>query len=111
MKRYEVRLTTQAQEDIFSYAEYVRDELLNPQAARKFVLDMRKAVNSLETMPQRNPLMDEEPWHSMSVHKMAVRGYLVYYWVEEETAQVHVTGIVYGRRNQMDQLADMDFEQ
>lgn len=111
MKRYDVRVTIQAQEDVFSYAKYIRDELLNPQAAEKFVNDMRKAVNSLDSMPKRNPLVDEEPWHSMSVYKMVARGYLVYYWIEENTAQVHVTGVVYGRRSQIDQLADMDFEQ
>ena len=111
MKQYEVRLTTQASGHILDYAGYIQNELLNPQAAGRFVNDIRAAVKSLSQMPQRNPLVDEEPWRSMGIYKLVVRGYLVYYWIDDETEIVHVTGVVYGKRNQINQLADMDFEQ
>lgn len=111
MKQYEVRLTTQANEHVLDYAEYIQNELLNPQAARKFINDIRAAVKSLSQMPQRNPLTDEEPWRNMGIRKMVVRGYIVYYWIEEGSKIVHVTGVVYGKRNQTEQLADIDFEQ
>lgn len=110
MKQYKVRLTTQASGHILDYAEYIQNELFNPQAARRFVKDIRAEVNSLSQMPQRNPLVEEEPWHSMGIYKLMVRGYLVYYWIDDETEVVHITGVVYGKRNQINQLADMDFE-
>lgn len=111
MKQYEVRSTIQANEHVLDYAEYIQNELFNPQAARKFVNDIRAAVKSLSQMPQRNPLTEEEPWRSMGIHKMVVGGYIVYYWIEEDAGVVHVTGVVYGKRNQIEQLADIDFEQ
>lgn len=111
MKQYEVRSTIQANEHVLDYAEYIQNELFNPQAARKFVNDIRAAVKSLSQMPQRNPLTEEEPWRSMGIHKMVVRGYIVYYWIEEDAGVVHVIGVVYGKRNQIEQLADIDFEQ
>ena len=111
MKQYEVRSTKQANDHVLDYAEYIQNELLNHQAARKFVNDIRIAVKSLNQMPQRNPLTEEEPWRSMEVRKMVVRGYIVYYWIEEEIKVVHVIGVVYGKRDQAKQLADMDFEQ
>lgn len=40
MKKYGVRVTPQAMNDILEYAEYIRNELLNPPAARKFVADL-----------------------------------------------------------------------
>ena len=73
MKQYEVRSTTQANEYVLGYVEYIRNELLNPLDAKKFVNDIRAAVKSLSIMPQRNPLTEEEPWRSMGVHKMVVR--------------------------------------
>ena len=42
---------------------------------------------------------------------MAVRGYIIYYYVQEESETVLVFGIVYGKRNQIEQLTDMNFEQ
>ncbi len=110
MKQYQVRMTVQAEDNILEYAEYIKTELMNPQAAAKFVEDMRSAVKSLSLMPQRNPLTDEEPWRKMGIYKMVVRGYLIYYWVDHETETVHVTSVVYGKRNQAEQLAAMDLE-
>ena len=111
MKQYEVRSTKQANDHVLEYAEYIQNVLLNPQAARKFVNDIRMAVKGLNQMPQRNPLTCEEPWRSMDIRKMEVRGYIVYYWIDEENKVVHVTGVVYGKRDQIEQLANIDCEQ
>ena len=104
MKQYTVMLTKQASNQILEYAAYIQNELLNPQAARKF------AVAGLDTMPQRHPLLEEEPWRNQGVRKMVVRGYLVYFWVEEQTATVHIIAVIYGRRDQLAQLLKMDSE-
>ena len=111
MKRYLVKTTTQADEHVLEYAEYIRDELMNPKAARKFVNDIRTAVKSLNSMPQRNPLTDKKPWCDMGIRRMPVRGYIVYYRIVEDISEVHVVGVVYGKRNQIEQLADMNLEQ
>lgn len=66
MKQYTVMLTKQASNQILEYAAYIQNELLNPQAARKFVKDLREAVAGLDTMPQRHPLLEEEPWRNQA---------------------------------------------
>ena len=111
MKQYKVKVTIQASKHILEYAKYIRNELLNQQAARNFVDRIGVAIKSLCDMPYRNPLVDEEPWRSKGIHKMIVRGYIIYYWVEEESEVVHVTGVIYEKMNQIDQLMDIDFEQ
>ena len=108
MKQYTVMLTTQASNQILEYASYIQNELLNPQAARKFVKDLSEAIVGLDTMPQRHPQLEEEPWRSQGVRKMIVRGYLVYFWINEQTAMVHVVAVIYGRRDQFAQLLKMD---
>lgn len=108
MKQYTVMLTTQASNQILEYASYIQNELLNPQAARKLVKDLREAIAGLDTMPQRHPQLEEEPWRSQGVRKMIVRGYLVYFWINEQTAMVHVVAVIYGRRDQFAQLLKMD---
>ena len=110
MKQYTVMLTKQASNQILEYAAYIQNELLNPQAARKFVKDLREAVAGLDTMPQRHPLLEEEPWRNQGVRKMVARGYLVYFWVEEQMETVHVVAVIYGRRDQLAQLLKMDSE-
>ena len=108
MKQYTVMLTTQASNQILEYASYIQNELLNPQAVRKLVKDLREAIAGLDTMPQRHPQLEEEPWRSQGVRKMIVRGYLVYFWINEQTAVVHVIAVIYGQRDQLAQLLKMD---
>lgn len=84
---------------------------MNPQASRKLINDMRTAVKSLSQMPQRNPLTDEEPWRSMGVRKMVVRGYIVYYWIGEANGVAHVICVVYEKREQSKQLEIIDFNE
>lgn len=59
MKQYTVMLTKQAGNQILEHAAYIQNELLNPQAARKLVKDLREAVASLDSMPQRHRLLGE----------------------------------------------------
>lgn len=55
-------------------------------------------------------LTEEEPWHSMGIHRMTVGEYLVYFWIDEPEKKVQVTAVVYGRRDQREQLANMEME-
>lgn len=110
MKEYAVKVTKQAQEHILNYAFYIRDGLLNPSAAERFVRGIWKEIKTLGTMPRRFPCLEEEPWKTMGVRRMVFKGYLVYYLVDEENAEVAVVGVVLGRRDQSSQLEQMSFE-
>lgn len=110
MRRYTVRMTEQAEKHVLEYAEYIKYDLMNPQAAIRFVDDIRTAVNSLIQMPQRNPLLEDGPWPNVELHKMMVRGYVIYYWIEDASKTVHVTGVIYGKRDQAEQLASIDLQ-
>ena len=61
-------------------------------------------------MPFRHQLVDEEPWKTEGVRRVIVKNFYVYYWTNEEKEEVHVTAVVYGRRDQVKQLEEMDME-
>jgi toxin ParE1/3/4 len=69
---------------------------------------MKREIASLASMPCKIPLTEEEPWRSQGVHKMPVKNFLVYFWVDENTKQVWVTAVVYGGRDQWEQLRRME---
>lgn len=39
-----------------------------------------------------------------------VRGYLIYFWVDEETDTVHVIAVIYEKRDQAEQLSKIDMK-
>jgi toxin ParE1/3/4 len=90
---------------------YIAIDLANPIAALSFLDAMETSITKLSTFPHRNPLVDEEPWRSKGIRMMPVNNFLVYYWINEETFIIHVTAIVYAKRNQIRQLAEMDIDE
>ena len=87
---------------------YIRYTLQSPGTAMKMLDTLEQEIASLSCFPNRVPLTDEEPWHSRGVHKMLVKSYLVYFWIDEDAKLVHVIAVIYARKNQRDQLVDMN---
>lgn len=61
-------------------------------------------------MPERIKLTEEEPWRSEGIHRMRVRNYYVYFWIDDENDRVQVTSVIYVARDQAAQLILMQNE-
>ena len=107
-EKYMVKITTQAQEQLKEIIHYINYSLQAPGTAMKMLDTLEKEIASLDQFPNRVPLTEEEPWHSQGIHKLPVKNYLVYFWVDEEAKKVQVIGIIYGRRDQRHQLSNLD---
>ena len=98
--------TFTARQDLRSIYEYISFTLLAPDAARNTTDRIMAAVRSLESMPERNPLYREEPWHSQGVRFIPVRNYLVFYTISTEIDTVSVARIMYGAMDISRQLEE-----
>lgn len=107
-EKYTVKLTRQAEEQLHEIVDYIRFTLQAPNTASKMLDTLAEEIYSLDQFPYRAPLTEEEPWHSQGVHRISVKNFLVYFWVDETQKNVQVTGIIYGRRAQRHQLSNLD---
>lgn len=110
MKTYTVRITRQAQDHLRGIKAYITNELLAPDASKKTIAALKKEIKSLSQMPGRISLTDEEPWHSEGVHRMRVKNYYVYFWIDEDNGRVQITSVIYVARDQAAQLELMEME-
>lgn len=108
MGEYEVKITPQASSQMLEIFNYISATLEAPIAAERLLDELQKSILSLDTMPKRVALVDEEPWRSYGVHKMPVKNFLIYFWVNDEQKEVHITAVIYGRQDQLQQLKQMD---
>lgn len=108
--RYEVEITFQAQEQLEEIVRYIAVELQAPKSALDLLDRLETGISSLSRFPARIPLTEEEPWRGLGVHKMLVKNHLVYFWIDEERRKVHITAVVYARRDQRRQLSEMTME-
>ena len=105
---YEVRVTTQAQEQLREIRDYIANELFAPDAAQNTLRLLAFAMATLAHMPRRVRLVDEEPWRSEGVRMKAVKNYLMYFWIDEEKKPVQVFAVIYARRDQVSALNSME---
>lgn len=98
MKRYEVIIEPKAEDDLLSIFSYIHNVLKEPETAKRIFLSIREQMLTLDQMPFRHALIDQEPYTTMGVRKMPVENYTAFYYVEEAPAQVHIFRILYNRR-------------
>ena len=106
-KTYNVKITSQAEEQMQETIYYIAHELKAPDAALHLLDALENSFVSLTHFPQRVALMDEEPWHTNGIHRLPVKNFLVYFWIDEDKMTVQITAIIYEKR---DQLSQMDME-
>lgn len=100
--------TLNARSDLQGTFEYISYKLLSPIAAKAVSDKIMREIRSLESLPERNPLYKDEPWHSLGVRVMRIKNYLVLYTADYDTDTVTVARIVYGGRDINRQLEDTE---
>lgn len=110
MTKYKVKVTPQATAQMRAAVAYISHTLLEPNTARRWANALQKGIASLDSMPGRYPLTREEPWQTNGVHRMPFKNFLVYYLIDDEEKVVTVTAVIYGRRDQLSALRNMQME-
>ena len=77
--------TAGAKKDLRNIFRYISEELLAPENAAGQTERIMTAIRKLDTMPNRNRLYEEEPWHSRGLRFFPVDNYLVFYKTDDET--------------------------
>lgn len=109
-KIYTVKTTFQAEEQIQEIIHYIAHELKAPDAALHLLDALEDSFVSLTYFPQRVALVNEEPWRNNGIHRLPVKNFLVYFWIDEDNMNVQVTAVIYNKRDQLYLLPQMDMK-
>ena len=104
---FHVAYSAEARQDLRDIYEYIACELLVPETAAGQTERIMKAIRSLEQMPMRHRLYEEEPWHSQGLRVLPADNYLVFYLPDENSATVNIIRIMYGGRDIDKQLNEI----
>lgn len=88
-----------ARHDIREIYQYIAYHLCQPEAASRQINHIMEEIRSLEFMPMRYKLYEEEPWNSMGLRVLPVDNYLVFYLLNEANGVVNIVHIMYGGRD------------
>ena len=106
---YQIFYTNSARQDLKNIYRYISEDLVEPEIAAKLTDKIMKAIRSLDEMPQRYRLFEEEPWHSRGLRILPVNNYLVFYLLDDEKTVVTILRIIYGGRDISRQLSETQY--
>ena len=109
MKKYNIIVDPVAEKQTKETFDYIAVQLGDRQAALAFLDMIENSLLTLELFPESHPLVEREPWCSMGVRKMAIKSFIVYYRPYIEKNAVYVLAVIYGKRDQLKQLNELDF--
>lgn len=110
MNSYEIIMTPDATTDLVELRDYIADVLLVPDTALSYIRAIREEISKLSEMPGRIKPVDDEPWHSRGIREIMAKNFYVYYRIDEETKQVYIMNVIYNKRDQLRQLANMKLD-
>ncbi|MCL2035085.1 MAG: type II toxin-antitoxin system RelE/ParE family toxin [Oscillospiraceae bacterium] len=96
---YSVISAESAKRDVLGAAQYIEEKLHNPIAADHLLDEAEDAIGSLEEMPHRHPLVNDEYLASKGIRVLPVRNYLAFYVVRETQKTVVIQRFLYGKRD------------
>lgn len=97
--KYTVNLLPEAVKDINGIYEYIALNLGEKEIAVNMINLIEKNILSLDEMPGRYKIYENEPWKSRGVHIMPVKRYLVFYVVDDNEKVVNIFRVIYGSRD------------
>ncbi len=104
MSKWLINYTKNAYSELDAIYKYIAEDLNVPNTASKQIKRITSAIDSLEEMPLRNPLYDNEPWKSRGLRKMLIDNYIVFYFPNETNNEIVIMHIFYSGRNISDIL-------
>ena len=110
MNSYEIIMTPDATTDLVELRDYIADVLLVPDTALSCIRAIREEISKLSEMPGRIKPVDDEPWHSRGIREIMAKNFYVYYRIDEETKRVYIMNVIYNKRDQLRQLANMKLD-
>lgn len=108
MSEWNVKLSPEFKQEVRDIYSYIANTLLVPETALKQIDRILKAVESLDEMPQRNPLYEREPWKTRGLRKLVVDNFVVFYLINEKQKDVVIFHVFYGGRNITELLEELN---
>jgi plasmid stabilization system protein ParE len=96
--RYRVEMTEAALDAIEEQARYIAVDRKSPLNAGKWLEKLWDTVDSLEFMPRRCPLAEEDAYRTYEVRRARVGDYLILFTIDEPAKTVWIIGFRHGGR-------------
>ena len=98
MAQYKIEIAQPAAQDLQDILDYIANTLKEPAAAQRIYTSIKAEILTLASMPERNRVVDDEPYAAMGVRRLFAENHVVFYVLDRGRSCVHVLRVLYNRR-------------
>ena len=99
MDKYKVKVNPRAIRELDHIYEYIANEKLAPENAKRQVDRIKKAVLNLDTFPQSHQERNEGRYAGKGYRQLVIDNYIIIFRIDELNKIVYVVTIQYQGRN------------
>lgn len=96
---YSIHVTQTAQRDVVKAVSYIDTVLKNPIAADALLDELENKIRELSSFPEKYALVKDPLLASRGIRFLAIKNYLAFYLVDQQTESIHVVRFLYGKSN------------
>ena len=96
---YQLEYLPIAMQDMVEISRYISYELLNPTAASKLADEMIKVAEDIVAFPYSRPVHITPKSLKQEYRRLAVKNYVMFYWVDETEKKIVIARVIYARRD------------
>ncbi len=96
---YRIEFSNDAKKDLNDSYDYIASVLKNAAAAKRFIETAQKGIFSLDTFPERNPLVRDSFLSSKGLRMHIIKNYLAFYIIYKNTNTVYILRILNSRQD------------
>jgi toxin ParE1/3/4 len=101
-RKYSIKVTPKANEDLDDIYDYISRELFNQVAAENLMDKIENCIMRLGSFPFSCSIVKDELCKQKGYRKLIINNYIAFYIVNEEEKQVIIMRVLYGKQNYQD---------
>lgn len=95
---FKVEYSPSARKDLLGIHDHITNELMNPEAASRYIVLIISSADSLAVSPKRCMVRKKDS-KGREIRIFPVKNYLIIYYVDDDTQTVNILRVVYSKRN------------
>ncbi len=96
---YRIEFSNDAKKDLNDSYDYIASVLKNAAAAKRFIETAQKGIFSLDTFPERNPLMRDSFLSSKGVRMHIIKNYIAFYVIHDDIHTVYILRVIHSKQD------------
>ncbi len=101
-KKYKIKITPKANDDLDEIFKYIFEELFNLDAADNLMNKIEKSMMRLGEFPLSCSLVEDNVLKNKGYRKLIIDNYIAFYIVDDKEGRVVIMRVLYSRQKYQD---------